>query len=199
MSYPPIARKQSRKGTRQTPSRRRSATQGDGAAFAGQQVVTLTLPCDPVVITTDGGGLASGRQIVIPSSLIDNWLSFYGVFQEYRILNATFEITALGHNPGVSVFAVREVEFTTPTYDTITSSTNWVVPNSSSNPRSHKVIRWRAIDLEDLEYYDVRNDVGVMALNWYTNTTTFNAPASQPLFMIRTKINVEFRGIGTTL
>lgn len=160
--------------------------------------MTLTIPCDPIVITTDGTGYSSGRQIVIPSSLIDNWLAFYGTFQEYRILNVAFDIVALGDNPGVTLFAMREEELTVPSYDTITASTNWIVPNSSNNPRSRKVIRWRAIDLQDLEYYDTRNDVPVAALQWFTNTTTFNAPVSKPLFMIRSQIRIEFRGIGTS-
>jgi len=161
--------------------------------------VTLSIPCDPIVISTDGTGLSAGRQIVIPSSLIDNWTTLYGTFQEYRILNVSFDVVALGDNSGVTLFAMREEEFTVPSYDTITAATNWIVPNSSNNPRSRRVIRWRAIDLQDLEYHDTRNDVPVAALQWFTNTTTFNAPATKPLFMIRSTCRIEFRGIGTSI
>lgn len=160
--------------------------------------MTLSIPCEPITIETEGTGFSAGRQIVIPSSLIGNWLSFYGTFQEYRILNCAFDIVALGDNPGVTLFAIREEELTVPTYDTITAATNWIVPNSSNNPRSRKVIRWRAIDLQDLEYHDTRNDVPVAALQWYTNATTFNAPISKSLFMIRAQVRVEFRGIGSS-
>jgi hypothetical protein len=75
-------------------------------------------------------------------------------FLEYRIRGVTFDINALSDVPGLTMFSISEDGFITPSYDRITSMTNWLVPNSSDNPRSHKLVRWRAIDLDNLNYRD---------------------------------------------
>jgi hypothetical protein len=158
----------------------------------------MSVPCDPIVIDTDGTGSAAGRQIIVAHSLLDDWDNkFAHTFQEYRIRAVTFDITSLDDNSGVTMFSISEQTFGIPNYDQMTSATNWIVPNSTDNPRSHKVIRWKAIDLQNLEYLPTSGDGPAAALNWFTNNTTFNSEAGRRLFVIRAMATVEFRGIGT--
>lgn len=160
-------------------------------------MVFLSVPCDPIVITTDGSGFTAGRQLVASQSLVDDWDTKFGnTFQEYRIRGVTFDINALAPVSGITMFSIQEDNFAVPSYDSMTSATNWIVPNSSDNPRSRKVIRWKAIDLENLEYKAIDSSPSQAALTWFTNSVTFNSPASEPIFVVRATALVEFRGIG---
>lgn len=156
------------------------------------------MPCDPVVATTSGAGLSAAELRVNASVLIDDWLPRFGTtFQEYRIRGVTFDINALDVCDGVTMFSISEDNFAVPSYDTITSATNWLVPNSSNNPKSHRVIRWKAIDLGNLDYLAIDNFESVASLVWYTDAATFNSPVDTKLFVIRPMAVIEFRGIGS--
>jgi len=159
--------------------------------------VFLTVPCDPRVIETDAAGLAAGQITIDANTLVDDWLIRFGsTFQEFRIRGVTFDITSLRDSSGVTMFSMTEDNFATPSFTVMTSMTNWLVPNSSDNPRSHKVIRWKAIDLSNLEFEPIDHVGPVAALNFFTNLTTFNAPTEEKLFLVRPTMVVEFRGIG---
>lgn len=129
--------------------------------------------------------------------MIDDWLVRFGsTFQEYRIRGVTFDINAVDDMDGLTMFSISEDDFGQPTYNSMFSATNWLVPNNSSNPRSRKVVRWKAIDLDNLQYLSITTASSVASLNWFTDNTTFNTPFGLRMFLIRPVAQIEFRGIG---
>jgi len=144
-----------RGGRRTNIARRLVPTQGDRAAFAGQQIAIMDVPGDVrLAITTAGNSIAQVFAINAANIQTNFHGYFNSVFQEYRIRRVVFHITAVSPAaPGCSFFRFEEKNSGSPTLNEMANSASVFKPNNGNNSASTLTMTWTAPkkDIADLE------------------------------------------------
>lgn len=179
-------------------TRRLVATQGDSAAFGGQQITVLNLAGDVQLLSSAAGGTLAFNKIIQANSLIGSFHAFYNsVFQEYRIRHVRFDIVPLTSSAGATLFRFDEVSAAAPTLPDMESSTSKLRGNHQACAKNLFSMSWSPRNLSDLAFLSINGDLNVCNFKIYTDSTNFASPvASTPLWLIRPYVTVEFRGIG---
>lgn len=188
-----------RRKTRRLPlSRQLVATQGDSAAFRGQQITILTLAGDVQMLSTPAGGTLAYNKIIQANSLVGSFHAFYdSVFQEYRIRRVRFDIVPVTSSAGATLFRFDEVSAATPALPDMESSTSVLKSNHQANPKSCFSMAWTPRNLLDLEFISIQGDVNVCNFKIYCDSANLaGPPGAIPLWLLRPFVTVEFRGIG---
>lgn len=187
-----------RSGPRASLSRQLVATQGDSAAFRGQQVTVLDLAGDVQMLVSAAGGTLAYNKIMQANSLVGSFHAFYNsVFQEYRIRQVRFDICPVTGFAGVTLFRFDEVSAAAPALTDMESSTSVMRPNTTANSKSLFSMTWTPRNLSDLGFISINGDLNVCNFKIYTDSANLGAPnASSSLWIIRPYLRVEFRGIG---
>jgi len=188
----------SRNGRRVNISKRLVATQGDAAAYRGQQIAILEVPGDiRLAVTTAGSSIAQVFAINAANIQTNFHGYFNSVFQEYRIRRVVFHITAISAGaPGASFFRFEEKNSGSPTLNEMANSTSLMKVNNSNNATSTFTMTWIARDLVDLGFEQITTDPNSAFLKIFTDSTDMGAPASTYLWAFRPVATVEFRGLG---
>jgi hypothetical protein len=159
----------------------------------------MKLSAPGILISTQASTALLSQGYVVPSlSALNQASSWKGVYDEFRLVGVDYHIQAAGLNNGVTKFVVDDSEASTPTLSWIENREGHVLSNNSCAGNSHKVIRYRAQDLTDLEWYGTygSSTYTPFALKMYTNATNMGTTPSVNLFYIWWVGHFEFRGIG---
>jgi len=162
----------------------------------------MTLPAQPVgavstTVTTGVVAVAYGCD----AGLITGFATRFGsTFDEYRILGVDAEALAVSPSTGATVMWFDEKDDNNPTANASLERTASVVLNTNTQPKSRITRSWRARDLLDLQYTPIgTTNVVPVAFKIYTDNVNWGAPITvTPLWIIRLKFHIEFRGIKST-
>jgi len=187
-----------RGGRRTNIARRLVPTQGDRAAYAGQQIAIMDVPGDVrLAISTAGNAIAQVFAINAANIQTNFHGYFNSVFQEYRIRRVVFHITAITAGaPGASFFRFEEKNSGTPTLNEMANSTSVFKPNNGNNANSTFTMTWTARDLVDLGFEQITTDPNSAFFKIFTDAADLGAPASTNLWAFRPVATIEFRGLG---
>lgn len=190
----PVRRRQNRMPL----SRQLVATQGDSAAFRGQQIQIMDLAGDVQMLSSAPGGTLAYNKGIQANNLIGSFHAFYNsVFQEYRIRGVRFDIVPLTGSAGATLFRFDEVSAAVPTLPDMESSTSVLRGNHQACVKNFFSMSWTPRNLSDLAFLSIQGDLNVCNFKIYTDSANFASPiTATPLWMIRPYLRVEFRGIG---
>jgi len=124
--------------------------------------------------------------------------SFKAVFDEWRLLKIRFKLIPSALANGVTKFYLDDADTTTPDRTYIDSVRAVTLSNNSSDPKSTRVLNYRAQDFSDLSWHTTydQSSVADMALKIYTDNANYNSPTSTNLWSIAWEGYFEFRGVG---
>jgi len=187
----------SRNGRRVNISRQLVATQGDRAAFAGQQIAILDVPGDVRFASTNAGGTMASTFAINAANLQANFHGYFNsTFQEYRIRRVKFYICAVSPANGSSFLRFEEKNLGVPTLNEMANSASVFKANTNASPASTFVMTWIARDLSDLAFEVITSDPTSAALKFYSDAANMLSPVSTSLWMFRPVATIEFRGLG---
>lgn len=184
---------------RRTPNfRQLTATQGDGPAFAGQQIAVMDVPGDVRLATTTAGGSIAQVFAINASNIQTNFHGYFNsVFQEYRIRRVVFHISAISATAGATLFRFEEKNSGSPTLNEMANSISTMKNNNSACQVNTFRMTWTARDLVDLGFEQITTDPNSAFFKIFTDTTDLATPAaSVNLWIFRPIATIEFRGLG---
>ncbi len=174
---------------------------GPGLPSTGaQKVVKETLAGSSVLLSTQATtGLFTTSALSPSLSAIAN-AAKRTYYDEYRITGVDFFIRACSGSNGVSQFLVDDEDATGGNASYFEARPDrHVLVNNSASQLSAVDIRWRAQDLEDLEWRSTDNDYSFnpCTLKFYTSLTEYGTPASVTgAFHVFYLVHLEWRGVG---
>lgn len=173
---------------------------GSGKPSDPAQIVVQQKLSGPGVLISSQATTALLNQGYITPSLsgLNQASSWKGIYDEFRLIAVEYHIEAVGLNNGVTKFVVDDSEASTPSRSWIENRAGHVVSNNSCAANSHKVIKYRAQDLEDLKWQGTYSSATYtpFALKMYTDATYFGTTPSVNLFYVWWVGTFQFRGIG---
>lgn len=173
---------------------------GSGKPSDPAQIVVQQKISGPgILISTQSSTALLSQGYITPSlSALNSATSWKGIYDEFRLIGVEYHIKAVGLNNGVTKFVVDDSEASTPSLSWIENRVGHVLSNNSCNPDSHRVIRYRAQDLEDLKWQGTYSSSTYtpFALKMYTSATAMGTTPSVNLFYIWWVGIFQFRGIG---
>jgi len=181
----PNRRPRRRNGPRRNPSYRLTATQGDSAAYAGQQITILDVPGD--VRTATATALGSIAQ-VFAINAVNIQTNFHGyfnsVFQEYRIRRVVFHVCCMAQLPGATFFRFEEKNAGAPSLNEMANSTSRLVSNNGANSKTTFTMTWIARDLADLGFEQITTDPTSAYFKLFTDNGNMGTPTALNLLWI---------------
>lgn len=173
---------------------------GSGKPSDPAQIVVQQKISGPGVLISSQASTALLNQGYITPSLsaLNSAASWKGIYDEFRLVEVEYHIQAVGLNNGVTKFVVDDSEASTPSKTWIENRVGHIVANNSCAPNSHRVIRYKAQDFEDLKWQGTYSAATYtpFALKMYTDATYFGTTPSVNLFYIWWIGKFQFRGIG---
>jgi len=173
---------------------------GSGSPSDPAQIVVQQRISGPgILISTQAATALLSQGYITPSlSALNSATSWKGIYDEFRLVAVEYHIQAVGLNNGITKFVVDDSEASSPSLSWIENRMGHMVSNNSCAPNSHKVIKYRAQDLEDLKWQGTYSAATYtpFALKMYTNATNMGTTPSVNLFYIWWIGTFQFRGIG---
>jgi hypothetical protein len=174
-------------------------TQGDAAAYSGQQITVLDVPGDTRLAASGGTGILSNVFAINALNISSSFHTFFNsVFQEYRIRRVKFEfMPVLPAIQGATLMRFDEKDSNVPIWTEMMHSASRLCCHNQANPKSCFTMTWIARDIGDLVFEQITTDPTSAYLRMYTDNTNLLAPnAATDLFVFRPTATIEFRGLG---
>jgi len=172
----------------------------DGSAYRGQQSLRAKIPGASVKLTTTvtTGVVANALQITT-ADVVGFATRFGSTFDEYRIVGADVDVIPLVASTGEMNFWFDEKSTNVPTANESQERTSVQVPINSSSARSHRVLRWRARDLLDLQYTPIGTLSQPVTFKSYTDNALWGSSiVATDVFVVKVLFLFEFRGLKST-
>jgi hypothetical protein len=164
-------------------------------SYAGAPDYSVVVPCAPFTITTAvTTGVAQGI-VTISNSLVANYSRFSNLFDEARIVSASFELIPLGINTGVTAFFFSEVNLGTPTLLEAEERRARLLKNNEQSLTNVKM-SWTNSDFTDASWSVSTSSPGYAYFCYYTDNANYGSPATvQSIYIVRASYKMQFRGL----
>lgn len=117
------------------------------------------------------------------------------MFDEARIIKATFELIPLGINTGVTAFFFSEVNLGTPTLLEAEERNARLLKNNEQSLRNVKM-SWTNSDFTDASWTTSTSSPASAYFCFYTDNANYGSPATvTSIFIVRAVLQIQFRGM----
>jgi len=185
------------KKSRKSSISRNPSIVGDAKSFSNQLITRMVLPGTPQQLFPSVSGIIQLSGYMGTGDITTFASRFGGTFQQYRILGVDCKVLALGGFNGASVMWFDEFSSAVPTFANASIRNSWLVPNTSNNPQSNRVFKWRARNLEDLAYTAIGSVYNPVYFKVYTDNTTYSTDLSMghAIWLLQPWYIIEFKSL----
>jgi hypothetical protein len=188
-----------KRGSRTTkrPGDGRFATTRVPREWANQNTAELMVPCNSVLVASDGAGTIAYTYI-LNSSAIYNFAGRFGsLFDEYRVMSCdlkVFPIAPSASGGGYTSFWWDENSNAAPTANEKSGRNMTIMSNSNSNAASVKTFRWTNRDPTELGFANTTSAFDMVFFKVYSSSA-MGTPVSTNLWSLQPMLHLQFRGI----
>jgi len=184
-------------------------------SYSGQQIVRMNLPGSlwPFAIA-GGAGVCAFQYTMDPTTAgannpgVKNWATRVGMFDEYRVVKIEFDIytgslNSTGAHPNNYLMTawVDEASSAAPTATDASEriATRFVVYDERYPRMNHVKLRWKAHDLNDLDFTPVGTAFSPVTFKIYGDSNTclegVIVGGNVQLGLVKPVFTIEFRGL----
>jgi hypothetical protein len=171
-------------------------------SYPREAFATIWVPGLPIVVPAASGIVASST-VLDPTSRVNNFLSRFGVFEEYRVVKvemkvrSTQGVVASGLANGTHVSYWDEFSSAAPTSSNAVQRNTKERTNNANDRLSQYNMYWKPQDPKDLEFTATTTAVAPVYFKVYSDITNFanGNVTSTNEFILQPWFLIQFRGL----